>query len=116
MKLTDIRGEAALDALADLIDPVASICSDPRIKAAIYGSKMSAIKIMLKDHKKSVITIMAILDGVPVEEFEVNLLTLPVKLLEILNDPEVVGLFTSAEQTVGAKPSGSASGSAEAGK
>ena len=53
--------------------------------------------------------IMATMDGVPVEEYKCNVFTLPVKILELLNDPDIVQLFTYQGQTGDAKSSGSAS-------
>lgn len=100
MKLSEVKGEAALDLLADIIEPATSILADPKVQKAIKkDNKMVVIKLILKDHKKAVIEIMAAMDGVPVSEYKVNILTLPMKLLEIMNDEELVSFFTSAELT-----------------
>jgi hypothetical protein len=110
MKLSEIKGEHALDVLADLLDPISEIVSDKEI-ATIIKSKMPKVKIIkpaIKNHKKAVIQALALLDGVPPEEYEVNLLTLPLKILEILNDPMIEELFSSQSQTMGSASSGSA--------
>ena len=100
MKLSEYKGEEALDLLADIIEPVSEIASDVDVrKAATEKDKLKIVKSILKKHKKSIIEIMAAMDGVPVEDYQVNLLTLPVKLLEILNDKDFWGFFTSADQT-----------------
>ena len=52
---------------------------------------------------------MATMDGIPVEEYKCNVLTLPVKILELLNDPALIQLFAYQGQTGDAKSSGSAS-------
>lgn len=110
MKLSDFQGEAALDLLADLIEPVGEIASDKDIvKAYSEGNKFKAIAAAIKAHKQAVIKILALLDGVPVEDYKVNVFTLPAKLLELLNDPEVAMLFTSQGQMGDATSSGSAS-------
>lgn len=57
--------------------------------------------------------IMATMDGVPVEEYKCNVFTLPVKILELLNDPDIVQLFTYQGQTGDANSSGSASENTE---
>lgn len=94
MKLSEIKGEAALDALADLIEPAAEIMTDVHfVKCIKDGNKIKAVKLAIKNHKKAIITIMAILDGAKPEEYEVNILTLPAKLLEVFDDPDVVSLF-----------------------
>ena len=49
------------------------------------------------------------MDGVPVEEYKCNVFTLPVRILELLNDPALVQLFTYQGQTGDANSSGSAS-------
>lgn len=111
MKLSEYKGDAALDLLADLIDPFCDILSDKEIAENLRtgGKKLTAVKLMIKKHKRAVVEIMAALDGKDPDTYEVGVLTLPMKLLELLNDPELMSLFTSAEQTGGAKPSGSAS-------
>lgn len=98
MKLSEIKGEAALDFLADIIEPATEIMTDPNMKVLIKAKNKGAIiKSLIKDHKKSIIEILAALDGVPVEEYQVNVLTLPIKLLELLNDKELMSFFTSQE-------------------
>lgn len=108
MKLSDYKGEEALDIIVDLLEPLTKIMSDKEIANAYQKvSKLEAIKIAIKNHKKEVIEILAILDGANPAEYEVNVFTLPVKLLEILNDPEFIKLFGSQGQTGGAISSGS---------
>ena len=96
MKLSEIKGEKALDAMADLLDPLALIFADPEIQRSVKNDepKMILVKKILKTHKKEAIQIMAILDGETPETYEVSLLKIPLKLLEIINDPEVQSLFT----------------------
>ena len=109
MKLSEIKGEQALDVLADLIEPASEIMTDKMVVAsAKNGQKMRAIKLAIKNHKRAVIEILAALDGAEADEYEVNVLTLPAKLLEILNDPLVMGLFTSQGQNLEKTSSGSA--------
>ena len=100
MKLSEIKGEAALDVLADLFEPAAEIVSDKEI-ADLYKSEqlLKAVKVALKKHKKAVIQILAITEGEDPETYEPNVLSLPAKLIEIFNDPELMGLFHSQGQT-----------------
>ena len=98
-KLSDFQGEEALDLLADLIEPASEIMADPKMRELIEGKNKGAIvKALIKNHKKQIIEILAIIDGVPVEEYKVNVFTIPLKLLDILNDKELVDFFTSQEQ------------------
>lgn len=101
MKLSEIKGERALDILADLIDPVADIFGDKEIMTALQSGKApaKAIKLALKNHKRSVIDMMAAIDGEDPETYEPSLFVLPKRLLDLLNDPEVQQLFSSQETT-----------------
>lgn len=102
MKLSEYKGEKALDMLADLIEPAAAIMADKEISNAVKANlpKIKIVKTAIKNHKPEVIEIMAILDGADPKEYaeKVTLFTLPAKLLEILNDPDVMSLFTSQGQ------------------
>ena len=98
MKISDIKGEAALDAFADIIDPAMEIMTDPGVSAAYKNPETTRAQLVgsiVKGHKKAVITIMAILDGKDPETYadEINIFTVPAKLMEIIDDPEVRSLF-----------------------
>lgn len=113
MALSDIRGEDALDVLADLIEPAASIMADKDVRDAYRsGDKIGAIKAAIKGHKKDVIKVMAICDGAdPDDEKYLNTITvlsLPVKLMALLNDQEVQMVFQSQSPKMPSESSGSA--------
>ena len=98
MKISDIKGEAALDAFADMLDPAMEIMTDPAISAAYKNpetTRAQLVGLIVKGHKKAVITIMAILDGKDPETYadEINIFTVPAKLMEIINAPEMKSLF-----------------------
>ena len=113
MKLSEYQGEAALDLLADLIEPAGEIMSDKEIGEVFKENKFKAIGLAIKNHKKAVMQILATMDGVPVEEYKCNVFSLPVKILELLNDPEMIRLFQYQGQTGDANSSGSASENTE---
>ena len=113
MKLSEYQGEAALDILADLIEPAGEIMSDKEIGEVFKKNRFKAIGLAIKNHKKAVMQIMAVLDGVPVDEYKCNVFTLPAKILELLNDPDLIQLFTYQGQTGDANSSGSASENTE---
>lgn len=115
MRPSEIEGEQALDVLCEMMEPAATIMADPEIRD-MYKAKVPRIKIIIKaiqNHKKEVIQIMAASEMTPVEEYHFNLVTLPRKLLELVNDPSVRDLFTSQGQTGDAKSSGSVSANTE---
>ena len=109
MKLSEYHGEAALDILAELIEPAGEIMSDKEIGEVFKKNRFKAIGFAIKNHKKAVMQILATMDGVPVEEYKCNVFSLPVKILELLNDPEMIQLFQYQGQTGDANSSGSAS-------
>ena len=109
MKLSEYQGEAALDILADIIEPAGEIMSDKEIGEVFKENRFKAIGLAIKKHKKAVMQILATMDGVPVDEYKCNVFTLPVKILELLNDPDIIQLFTYQGQTGDASSSGSAS-------
>lgn len=116
MRLHELEGEQALEVLADLLDPAAEIFQDEEIVAALRGdgSRLEKIKVVLKKKPKAVIKLMAILDGEDPETYKVNVFTLPVKIIQLLNDPLLADLFTSQGQPTGNASSGSVKVNTEA--
>lgn len=94
MKLSEFKNEDALDLIADLIEPATQIFADPEISSA-RNNKARAVKIAIKNHKDSVIEILARLDNIPVEEYNKNVVQMTLDLLELLNDDELMEVFSS---------------------
>lgn len=111
MRISELKGEQALDVLADIMEPAADIMSDKEV-AELYraGNGVKAVSVAIKNHKKAVIEILAILDGEDPATYEPPIMALPVKLLEILNDPGVQQVFTPQGQNEDAESSGSVTG------
>lgn len=112
-KLHDVRGEEAIELLAELIEPAVEICSDKELVNAVKnGRKLDIVKVAMSTHKAEVMRILYLIDndGQSYEEYakSVNVFTIPMKIIEALNDPELMQLFTSAEQTEVATSFGSA--------
>lgn len=110
MKLSEIKGERALDLLVELIDPVTLILADEEI-VKMYKSKLPNIllvKKLIADHKKEVLTILALLNEEDPETYEPSLIVLPKMLLDLVNDKELMDLFHSQDQMTGNESSGSA--------
>lgn len=117
MKLSEIKGEEALDVLADIIDPITRIMSDKEV-ARIFEtgqSKLKLVKFILKKHKKDAIEIMARLECEEPDEYvnKITVTTLPVKILEILNDKELMAVFSTQSQTSESTSFGSATENTE---
>lgn len=99
MKLSDIKGEKALDMLADLIEPLGEIAGDSIFIELLSKEPKKAVKRALKEHKKAIITMLAIINEKDVKTYEPSLLELPVLALDLFNDPELIRLFQSQVQT-----------------
>ena len=100
MKLLEVKGAEAIELLADLIDPITEIAGDAEVLQCVQtGQKAKAVKFILKKHPKTILTIMSICEGVPVEEYNPTVTELPAKILEIVNHPDIAKLFTSQVQT-----------------
>ena len=110
MKLSEIKGERALDLLVDLIDPITLILADEEI-VKIYKSNLPNIllvKRLIANHKKEVLTILALLNEEDPKTYEPSLIALPKMLLDLLNDKELMDLFYSQDQMKRNESSGSA--------
>ena len=106
MKLSDYKGEDAIEVLADIIEPLALILADKEIRQLVQDkdAKTAPIKLVkpaLKNHKREVLEILARIENVPVDEYAetVNVFTLPMQVLDFINDKNVQNLFTSQRQT-----------------
>ena len=112
MKFSETTNEQAMNAVADLIDPVSEICSKELLTMLSQRDIKGAAKKLLREHQAAVITILAVMDGVDPAEYRFNPVQLIVKLVALLNDPELVRLFTSQLQSTEETYSGAASVSA----
>lgn len=94
MKLSDYKNEDAVEIIADIIEPLSVIFTDEEIKNE--KNRMKAIAKALKKYKKEVIQILARIDGVPVDKYECNAITLPIKVVEVLNEPDIQDFLISS--------------------
>lgn len=116
MKLTEIENEEALDLLADIIEPASGIFTDEEIRdeARNGKNKIKLVQLILRNHKKAIIEILARLDGKQVSEYHANLIVMTKQLLEILNDKDLMEVFISQGQKKDSTYSGSAMENTEA--
>ena len=114
MKFDEIKNEQAIEILADMFDPIVEITSDEKVVSAARGSnKILMVKHILKDHSRAVFELMALSEGVSVDEYECDIFTLPMKLLDLFNRPELGFLFQSQGQKTDETFSGSATENTE---
>lgn len=116
MKLSDFRGEEAIEVLADIMEPASVIMSDPDVQRMMTHKGNSYIKIasyILREHPKDILNMYEPLTKESKEE------ATPPKLirliLDIINDEELRSLFPSQGQDEALKSSGSATENTEDG-
>lgn len=94
-KLSEIKGEEALDVLAEIIEPITTIIQDEEVKAGFEKNVAKCVAIALKKHKKEIIEIFACINGKSVEDTldEIDILSLPSYIVDVLNEPALQSLF-----------------------
>ena len=116
MKLSDIKGERAIEVIADLIEPVANIatdkeCADLFSVKPVKGEDKNAsarkhlvkkVPLLLRTHKRDVIQIIATIDWKSVDDM--NLFSITAALIGIVQDEALIELFTSAARSVEETP------------
>lgn len=130
MKLSEIKGERAIEVIADLIEPIAKIAEDKdaaklfmreRLPKGMTAQKFllkrirTSVPLLLRKHKGELIEIMATLEGVEKEAYA-SALSVPKLISDIfslLNDSELLSLFGLAQTTEEAS-SGAARGNTQA--
>lgn len=100
--------EEALELFADILEPAADVLADKELAAMIRGGgkPIKAVAFAIRNHKAEIIEILARIDGKRPDEYEVNLIALPLRLIRLLNRPEIQELFTLQDQTAAAVYSG----------
>lgn len=100
-RLSEFKNEEALCLLADILDPMSEIMVDKEVTDLLRTGKgddrVKAVSLMIKNHIESVIKILAYMDGEKPEEYSFGFFTLPARILEVLNDPELLSFFTDPE-------------------
>ena len=108
MKLSDFKGEEAIEVLADIIAPASEIVSDGEFQRMCSTSGVPYMKIVsyvLKEHKKSILDMY---EPLMQESREKATPTKLVRLvLDIAQDPEITSLFFSQGQQEALTSSGS---------
>ena len=103
MKLSEIKGDKALEVIADIMEPISNLISDSKFKKMFENREKEPIvkKIpeIIKEHKSDIYKMLAVLDGVSVEKYKAE--TSVIKILkdftDMIMDESVQKLFISAE-------------------
>lgn len=112
MKLSEIKGERAVEVIADLIEPIATIAGDPKcanlfkgdvkkgetVREAGMRNLKEKVPYLLRTHKKSIVSVLATINDIPADKL--NLFGIAKGVLDMFNDKELIELFTSAAPNV----------------
>lgn len=95
-KLSEIKGEEALDVLAEILVQITDIVNDEEVKAGFNKNIATCVSVALSKYKTEIISIFAAINGKSVEETveEIDLLSLPSYILEIIEEPTIQRLFS----------------------
>lgn len=110
-KFNELKDDEAIEILGDIIEPAYTIMTDDEVKAAFRTNEKTLIKlakIICKKYTKEVFEILAVMDGQKVEEYHCSFFTLPFRVLEILNNKDLLDFFSSAAGVEVDQPSTSA--------
>lgn len=112
MRLSDFKDERAIEVVADLLVPIGKIASNKENAKAKGKSMLEFAAAMLRNNKREVMDMMAILSDVDPAEYHCNAASVMVGVLDMFNDPELMQLFGLQSKTQAS--SGSASANTEA--
>lgn len=110
--------EDQLELFASLLEPAAEILADSEIAMEFKTNRkpVRAVKKAILNHKQAVVELLAAMDGVDVKEYKVpGPAVLAVKVMKLLNDPDLTELFTTQDPKKTAAASGSATETIEDG-
>lgn len=90
-KLSEYRNREALDKLAEIIGPLSDLMSHPEFSNNWTGkNRWKAISYAAKNYPDTCMELLAAMEGVPVEELDIGVMTFPIRLMEVFSE-EVIG-------------------------
>jgi hypothetical protein len=113
-KLSDYKGEDAIELWANLLDPFVEIAGDKKIATMLRAQAPPLVtaKEIIKSYKKEACQILLTIDDTPLNGLNI-LVRLAGIINEIINDEELKPFFASAADQEGEKPSGSVTANTE---
>ena len=103
MKLSDIKGEAVFDVLADIMEPLANIAADPEAVKAFKPEEGSDVptrvkavaSYLIKEHRTDTVAILAALNQVSADDYlkSVTMAKLLSDVLDVVTDDELVSFL-----------------------
>lgn len=98
-KLSDYKGDEAIELWADLIDPLTKLFTDDELKKVVTSgkNKLEIAKVILKRHKSEAIEIMQRIDPDPIDGVSI-VMRLIALLADIGEYEEIKSFFGYAEE------------------
>lgn len=98
-KLSDYKGDEAIELWADLLEPLNAILGDDTVRTTIQSgkSKMMIAKDILKTHKKEAVDILLRIDPEPINGLNI-ILRLVALIADIGQNDEIKSFFGYAGQ------------------
>lgn len=95
-KLAEIKDENAITIWGELFEPITALLADKELADIIKSGApiLKWVKPMTK-HPKEIIKIISILEGKPENELNINIMTLPQFILQLINDKFLLDFFRS---------------------
>lgn len=111
MKLSELKGEKAIEVIADLIDPVAKIASDPKFAGLFKARRIEGesdrqmtirnltekLPELIRSHKRDVLSIICTVNGKNPDELSIN--EIIGGAIQLGHDEDFLSLFLSAVNT-----------------
>lgn len=100
MLLSERKNVDAINFVADILEPISKLLADSEVQLILKLQIPTTLKIskILRRQPETALEIFAILDGADPETYEISALQIPMKIIEIGNDPELAQLFMSLGQ------------------
>ena len=107
-RLSDYKGEEAIELWADLLEPIGAIIQDAEVRKTLssQGSAMQKVQALIKNHKGEAAQILLAIDPTPITGLNIVARLLDL-VMEIERSEEFSGFFDSAQQTTEGESSGS---------
>ena len=111
MKLAELKGEKAIEVIADLIDPVTKIASDPKFAGLFKARRIEGesdrqmtirnltekLPDLIRIHKRDVLSIICAVNGKNPDELSMN--EIIGGAIQLGHDEDFLSLFLSAVNT-----------------
>ena len=118
MKLSEMKGEEAIEALGKLLEPLSRIFEDDKIRDMFKKNEQKTKfgSYIFTAHKRDILEILAIRDGEDIETYAPSYAEIPVKIMDLFTDEAFLMLFPSLGQSAKEERSGSPSENTEENK